>query len=192
MIITSRKLFYFIVLLFFNYCSYSQVNKIVLTRESGGEFRKDKITITLDKTVSKMASGGCHTDNSEDCLLYSEKNNVCNFCRHFRGRAMKETRIIKREKKIIEKTDFYSLVNAIESLNISELEENNNMQYYHFFWYPPTMKLELYENEVNIFSFEYISAPNVPDFPPSLLPLNTIAKDIFKLAGIKSKKYCIK
>ena len=173
------RLFSFSVFLFLSYCSYSQVNKIVLTRESGGEFRKGRITITLQKT----ASGWDAYHGPQEYPLYSIKENVCDFCRTFKSKAIKETKIIK-------KADFDNLVNMIESLNINELEENNNRHYY--IGFPPTMKLELYENEVNTFSFEYVSAPNAYYFPEPLHPLNTIAQDIFKLAGIKSKRYCIR
>ena len=180
MIITHRKLFYFIVFLFLNYCSYSQVNKIVLVRESNGEFRRSRITITLQKTA--LGWGAYHTP--DEYPLYSIKESVCDFCRTFKSKAIKETRIIK-------KTDFEKLVDAIESLDINELEKNNTLNLLWLFP-PPTIKLELYENDVNTFSYKYVSASNYSDFPVSLLPLNTIAKDIFKLAGIKSKKYCVK
>ena len=108
---------------------------------------------------------------------------------------MKEKRIVKKETRIIKKADFYNLVNAIEALDINELEKNNNLYYPGRFWCPPTIKLELYENDVNTFSFKYASATDdhyVPNFPTALLPLNTIAQDIFKLAGIKSKRYCVR
>jgi hypothetical protein len=168
-----------VVSLFLNYYSYSQVKKIVLIREGGGEFRKERITITLQKTDW----GWDAYHQPEEYPLYSIRENVCGLCRTFKSKAIKE-------KKIIQKTDFDKLVNAIESLNINELEKNNNL--YSFLHFPPTIKLELYENDVNTFSFQYVSASVVPDFPTSLQPLNTIAKDIFKLAGIKSKKYCVK
>ena len=190
------RLFGFIVFLFLSYCSYSQVNKIVLSWESGREFRRDKLTITLHKTASTTASGSSYTYHHEECPLYVEKNEVCRFCEHFRGRDMKETRIVKQKTKIIKKTLFDSILNVIESLDVNELEKNNNLYYPGRFWRPPTMKLELYENDVNTtFSFEYASATDdhyVPNFPTALLPLNTIAQDIFKLAGIKSKRYCVR
>jgi hypothetical protein len=158
--------------------------------ETGSELRTDKLTITLDNTVSKRSSWGC-PHNQEECLLYSEKDNACDFCRHFQG-SMKKTRIIKQKTMIIKKTDFDNLANAIESLNINELEKNNNLYYFGLIWSPPTIKVELYENEVNTFSYKYgyDYAPG-HDFPTSLYPLNTIVQDIFKLAGIKSKRYCI-
>ena len=37
----------------------------------------------------------------------------------------------------------------------------------------------------------YVSPQQINDFPIYLYPLNKIAKDIFKLAGIKSQKYCV-
>ena len=182
-----------LLLLFLSYCSYSQVNKIVLVRVGGGEFPKSKLTITLHHKTDSDNWFRIH--NPEECPLYSEREKVCGFCRHFHGRAAKKTVIIKKEKKSIQKTDFDSLVNAIESLDINELEKNHNLSHFGLIWWrPPTMKLELYENEVNTFSYQYGYAypPDGYDFPASLLPLNTIAKDIFKLAGIKSKKYCVK
>ena len=187
----NMKIFFstVLLLLFLSYCSYSQVNKIVLVRVGGGEFPKSKLTITLHHKTDSDNWFRIH--NPEECPLYSEREKVCGFCRHFHGRAAKKTVIIKKEKKSIQKTDFDSLVNAIESLDINELEKNNTLNLLWLFP-PPTIKLELYENDVNTFSYKYVSASNYSDFPVSLLPLNTIAKDIFKLAGIKSKKYCVK
>jgi Fe-S-cluster containining protein len=188
MIIIRLKLFYFLVFLFFSYYSHGQDDKIVLIWESGGEFRSDKITITLQRT----SSGNCYTYHHEECPIYSVKDKVCRFCRHFHGKAWKEIRIVRKETKIIKKTDFDNLARAIELLNIDELEKNNNLYYFGRIWRPSRIKLELYENDVISFSFKYASAAADSSFPTSLLPLNTIAKDIFKLAGIKSEKYCIK
>ena len=164
------KFYIIIFFLFIDYHSYSQINKINLLWEGGAEFKKPRITITLQKS------------ENEDCRLYLIEENVCDLCANF------ENKIKKQEKKHIKCEEFDNLANAIKILNIGKLQLNNNVDYY--IGFNPRMKIELYENDINVFSIEYISPQPINNFPIPLYPLNNIAKDIFKLAGIKSKKYC--
>ena len=164
------KLYIIILFLFINCYLYSQVNKINLIWEGGAEFKKTRIEITLQKP------------ENEDCWLYLIEEKVCDLCANF------ENEIKKQEKKYINCEDFDNLANAIKILNIDKLQLNNNIDYY--IGFNPTMKIELYENGTNIFFIKYVSPQTINDFPVPLYTLDKIAKDIFKLAGIKSKKYC--
>ncbi|MDL2262233.1 hypothetical protein LJC11_01875 [Bacteroidales bacterium OttesenSCG-928-I21] len=167
-----KYIYNFLLLLFISYYSYGQVNKIDLTWESGGEFQKTKITITLKK------------NETEKYTLNFIEEKICDLCKDFNNKIIKERNIF------IAKNDFDRLLNAIKLLDITELNNNNNFDF--FIWFPPTMKLVLYENDIDIFSIKYVSPQQINDFPIPLYPLNKIVQDIFKLAGIKSKKYCPK